>query len=247
MSTILIGLTGRKRSGKDTVAGFLREEGFDRVAFGDPIKEILADMDPLLSGTRRSGSVTDIIEFGQLLSGLLGAIPLRTSLGKVSAESVAEAVNILDPFVTPADSYRPVRLTDLLREVDGDWDQLKDEEGNPHHREIRRLQQVLGTEVGREVLGASIWVDTGMEKVAKAHARGVPVVITDCRFDNEAEAVRAAGGKVVRVVRPSLPAPTDGHASESGISEHLVDREIVNDGTLDDLRAASEELARWAA
>ena len=197
MSAILIGLTGRKRSGKDTVAGFLREEGFDRVAFGDPIKEILADMDPLLSGTRRSGSVTDIIEFGQLLSGLLGAIPLRTSLGKVSAESVAKAVNILDPFVTPADSYRPVRLTDLLREVDGDWDQLKDEEGNPHHREIRRLQQVLGTEVGREVLGESIWVDTGMAKVAKAHARGVPVVATDCRFDNEAEAIREAIARLV--------------------------------------------------
>lgn len=239
---ILIGLTGRKRSGKDTVAGFLREEGFDRVAFGDPIKEILANLNPYVDGARISGSFAESRETFGLLSSMLGAIPRHTSVHSPTVDDAAQALDILDPFVTST-----VRLADLLLEVGGDWDQLKDEEGNPHHREIRRLQQVLGTEVGREVLGESIWVDTGMEKVAKVHARGVPVVVTDCRFDNEAEAVREAGGKVVRVVRPSLPAPTDGHASESGISEHLVDREIVNDGTLDDLRAAAEELVRWAA
>ena len=101
--------------------------------------------------------------------------------------------------------------------------------------------------MGRETLPGSVWADTGMAKVARHRRDLASVVITDCRYDDEAEAVRAAGGKVVRIVRPSLPEPTDSHTSESGISDHLVDREIVNDGTLDDLRAAAEELVRWAA
>lgn len=239
---LLIGLTGRKRSGKDTVAGFLREEGFERVAFGDPIKEILADMDPLLSGTRRSGSFAEGHEMSRLMDSFGRAIDLHTIVEDLGRGQRGRALDILDPFVTGS-----VRLGALLREAEGDWDLLKDEETNPFHREIRRLQQVLGTEVGRSVLSPTIWVDTGMAEVARHRRDLSSVVVTDCRFDNEAEAIREAGGKVVRVVRPSLPAPTDSHASESGISEYLVDREIVNGGTLDDLRAAAEELARWAA
>ena len=38
MKKILIGITGPARSGKDTVAGFLIEQGFHRVSFADPLK-----------------------------------------------------------------------------------------------------------------------------------------------------------------------------------------------------------------
>ena len=242
MSAILIGLTGRKRSGKDTVGQFLQTAGFERVAFGDPVKRILADLNPYVDGARISGSFAESRETFGLLNSMLGAIPRHTSVHSPTVDDAAQALDILDPFVTGTE-----RLGTLLRDAGGDWEKLKDEENDPRHREIRRLQQALGTEVGRETLPGSVWADTGMAKVARHRRDLASVVITDCRYDDEAEAVRAAGGKVVRVVRPSLPAPTDGHASESGISEHLVDREIVNDGTLDDLRAASEELARWAA
>lgn len=242
MSAILIGLTGRKRSGKDTVGQFLQTAGFERVAFGDPVKRILADLNPYVDGARISGSFAESREAFGLLSSMLGAIPRHTSVHSPTVDDAAQALDILDPFVTGTE-----RLGTLLRDAGGDWEKLKDEENDPRHREIRRLQQALGTEVGREILPGSVWADTGMAKVARHRRDLASVVITDCRFDDEAEAVRAAGGKVVRIVRPSLTGPTDAHASESGISEHLVDREIVNDGTLDDLRAASEELARWAA
>lgn len=242
MSTTLIALTGRKRSGKDTVGQFLQTAGFERVAFGDPVKRILADLNPYVDGARISGSFAESRETFGLLNSMLGAIPRHTSVHSPTVDDAAQALDILDPFVTGTE-----RLGTLLREAGGDWEKLKDEENDPRHREIRRLQQALGTEVGRETLPGSVWADTGMAKVARHRRDLASVVITDCRYDDEAEAVRAAGGKVVRIVRPSLPEPTDSHTSESGVSEHLVDREIVNDGTLDDLRAASEELARWAA
>lgn len=237
MSTTLIGLTGRKRSGKDTVGQFLQTAGLERVAFGDPIKRILADLNPYVDGARISGSFAESSEMFGLLNSMLGAISRHTSIHSSTIEDAAKALDILDPFVTGTE-----RLGTLLRHAGGDWEKLKDEENDPRHREIRRLQQVLGTEVGREILPGSVWVDTGMAKADAAALRGASIVITDCRFDDEAEAVRAAGGKVVRIVRPSLPEPTDSHASEAGISDHLVDREIVNEGTLADLRYATVDL-----
>lgn len=40
----IIGLAGKKGSGKDSVAGFLESEGFTKLAFADPLKEMLASV-----------------------------------------------------------------------------------------------------------------------------------------------------------------------------------------------------------
>lgn len=92
------------------------------------------------------------------------------------------------------------------------WDDLKQE-----YPEVRLFLQRLGVGV-REVLGPDTWVRIAMAKakneLAKGPVRGV--VITDCRFPNEAEAIEAAGGKVVRVERPGT-APVNGHQSETAL------------------------------
>ena len=60
--------------------------------------------------------------------------------------------------------------------------------------------------------------------------------ITDVRFPNEAEMIRAAGGKVIKVVRPSLEGKQgDTHASETSLDSIEPDLLLVNDGSLDDL------------
>jgi hypothetical protein len=49
VSATLVGLTGKKRAGKDTVAARLVERhGFARVAFADPLKEAALGLDPLV-------------------------------------------------------------------------------------------------------------------------------------------------------------------------------------------------------
>jgi hypothetical protein len=46
---MIIGLSGYAQSGKDTVANILVEKhGYTRVAFADPIREMLYEMDPLI-------------------------------------------------------------------------------------------------------------------------------------------------------------------------------------------------------
>ena len=58
---MIIGLTGFARSGKDSVARTLVEQyEFTRVAFADPIRDLLLELDPILNkGNRLSSLVTE--------------------------------------------------------------------------------------------------------------------------------------------------------------------------------------------
>jgi len=48
---MIIGLSGYAQSGKDTVADVLvKEYGFERVTFADPIRKILYAIDPKING-----------------------------------------------------------------------------------------------------------------------------------------------------------------------------------------------------
>lgn len=87
---------------------------------------------------------------------------------------------------------------------------------------VRRYLQRYGTEAHRDTFGSRFWVDA----VDLTHGDRDLVVVTDVRFENEADAVREAGGHVVRVVGP--PTPDDDHASEAPISDHLVDYILDN-------------------
>lgn len=106
--------------------------------------------------------------------------------------------------------------------------------------EVRRLLQVLGTEVGREMIDQDVWVKMA-EKTIRAHwAEGKNVVITAMRFPNELEMLERLGGTSVWVNRPVDPseAVTEGiaaHASENSVSQHDFDLIIFNTGTLEEL------------
>jgi hypothetical protein len=100
----------------------------------------------------------------------------------------------------------------------------------------RQLLQTLGTEWGRGTVHPEIWIRIAMERAG----RHENVVITDVRFDNEAQAIVDAGGEVWRVTRPGWRCLADdaaAHQSEAGVSDHLIARTIDNSGSLDDLRS----------
>lgn len=104
----------------------------------------------------------------------------------------------------------------------------------------RYALQTLGTEFGRSCY-ENVWADLG---VRRALACPAPlVVITDCRFVNEAKAVRAAGGEVWRIVRPGagLAGAAALHPSEAEQESTeflaLVTRTVENVGSLSDLRS----------
>lgn len=103
----------------------------------------------------------------------------------------------------------------------------------------RWAMQTLGTEWGRRLIGENLWVDLLIRRAAKLRAIGQPVVCDDMRFPNEAEAIRAAGGVLIRIERPGAAAP-NGHASEGALEGFRFDLRLRNDA------ASAEGFARDA-
>lgn len=92
-----------------------------------------------------------------------------------------------------------------------------------HDRSGRQLMQSLGTEWGRVVVGPDIWINAVIREAGGGEA---PIIVDDIRFDNEAAAVKVAGGQLLYV--HSDIDYTYAHLSECGLSDWS-----VLDGVLD--------------
>lgn len=173
----LIGLLGKARSGKDSVAAVLTaDHGYTRVAFADPLKRAALALDPLI-----------YVETGC--------------------------------WSDPEEERYLRQIVDELG-----WERAKDT-----YPQVRETLQKLGSAI-RE-LDPDFWLDAALDTIEDTPG---PVVITDVRYPNEADAIRARGGVLVRVLRPGLVS-TDQHASEVALDRYPADRYLHNDGTLDDL------------
>ena len=129
-------------------------------------------------------------------------------------------------FAGPLKSMmRMVGLSD--REIEGD---LKEEPSAVLcGRTPRYAMQTLGTEWGRDIIGPDFWANVWFEVAAEVLDQGGRVVCDDCRFDNEAEAVRKLGGLVLSLHgRGGIEGD---HASEAGGVK--ADFSICNDNKWD--------------
>lgn len=103
----------------------------------------------------------------------------------------------------------------------------------------RHLMQALGTELGRNLIGEDFWIRLWLHRVAAAKR----VVVDDCRFPNEAAAVRSLGGVIIKL--EGRGGIAGGHESEKGCGTW--DGVVENDGCVTDLYAGVEEAIRRAA
>lgn len=150
------------------------------------------------------------------------------------ADAVRDMAYAINPIVGGCRSKR-IRLQDVVDE-DG-WDSAKRDFG-----EIRELLQRIGTEGGRSIFGEDCWIEIAKRKVDFTDG---PVVITDCRFPNEAELIRELG-ILVKVERPGF-GPANNHASEQAIEADLIDYILHNDGEVYDLHEGLSTIleAEW--
>ena len=102
--------------------------------------------------------------------------------------------------------------------------------GEPYST-YRRLAQTVGTEVFRNHVNHDFWVLAAENQLSKSINDSTLTIVTDVRFDNEAELIRSKGGIVVNVIntslRPKVTEPNHNHVSEDGIMAELVDYTIV--------------------
>lgn len=97
----------------------------------------------------------------------------------------------------------------------------------------REFLQRYGTESHRDLFGPDFWVDQCLP-LGYDHSREVAVV-TDVRFENEAQRIHDLGGTVWQLLRPSED-QGDAHASEVPLPDILIDIVIENTGTLEDFQ-----------
>lgn len=156
------------------------------------------------------------------------------------ADRMREMAYAIDPMidcdVTPAGGYIPLYFTDLVKHVG--YDKSKD---NP---QVRRFLQRLGTEAGRNVWGDDFWTNVVRDKIIH-DGRFDRWVITDTRFRNEAECVKDMQGFVVRIERTGIEAP-NAHISERDLAEWNFDYFLKNDGSLDALYHAVDEMMSFS-
>ncbi len=97
----------------------------------------------------------------------------------------------------------------------------------------RQFMQLFGTEFGRNMIHDKFWIAVWM-KTLPSLSRGI-VAVDDVRFQNEADAIRAVGGTLVRISRPfpdNQPV-RDPHPSETEQDSIRVDYHIGNDRTIE--------------
>jgi hypothetical protein len=118
-----------------------------------------------------------------------------------------------------------------------------------HLISVREFLQKLGTDAIRDGLHTNAWVNALMSDYKKdlsecgTSKKGTVVkcskypnwIITDTRFPNEAEAIKKAGGIVIRVDRPGVK-PINDHPSETGLDDWKFDYKIAN---VSDIKALS--------
>lgn len=153
-----------------------------------------------------------------------------------------------------ADTLRDMlyALNPAVRGLSGEWLDLQElidgsewfsgigwERAKLETPDVRGMLQRLGTEAGREILGQNIWVDTAMKKLTP----GRRYVFTDVRFPNEFDAIKAAGGKVIRLQRDGRTA-VNAHPSETALDDHVFDEVL---GMRDDPEGHEAALRQLAA
>lgn len=141
-----------------------------------------------------------------------------TDIMKLSlAKSFSDSTSWVDAFKL----YGSVKL-----DVWGDGTQTYELTG-------RQFLQRYGTEAHRDVFGKDFWADMLFpHDWQDRFGNRQIVIISDLRFESEANRVRELGGKVWRVERPQLEMVKDEHVTEQPIDESFIDATLTNDSDI---------------
>lgn len=150
------------------------------------------------------------------------------------ADPIKAALVALDPYIPGHADEGFLRLSEFMHSRS--WAEVKE------YAEVRRLMQVLGTEVGRNQFDPEIWVKIAERKITSTMSVG-HTVLTDVRFPNEARLIKRHGGTLVRLTRPGY-GPVNEHVSDRASESWTYDYQIINDGTVADLHRKVADLVR---
>jgi len=171
---------------------------------------------------------------------LVGTIIQEISLNKWHIKKWAGKLKTIASILTgiPVENFEDQEFKKTL--LGPEWGTVKDMplNGVPVFADIqfnslitvRDFLQKLGTDAIRDNLHENTWVNATLAD----YTTESNWIITDTRFPNEAEAIKKAGGIVVRINRPGVQ-PINPHPSETSLDDWNFDAVINNDGDVSDI------------
>lgn len=151
-------------------------------------------------------------------------------------------------FAAPLKRGLAIMLNIPMEHIDDP--QLKNSPNYKFGKSIRYMLQTLGTEWGRSLIDDEIWIRLAQEAIDEQFELGNNVVITDMRFENEAQYLTTLPNThLIEIIRRDTSLTESAakhgirhHASDAGIPRHLIDHTLFNDTTLSDFNAKSLSL-----
>jgi hypothetical protein len=99
----------------------------------------------------------------------------------------------------------------------------------------RQIMQTFGTDWGRKQVHNDIWVKR-VELAIAVFKEHKCLVISDVRFENEAQMIKRLGGQIWKIERKDNPFSVDtSHESEQGFCLSLIDKIVKNPNNMPDL------------
>lgn len=207
---------GKKCCGKSTLTSFLvKNYNYREMSFADPLKKTVIDLfriDPkyCYDPEWKEQIIPKLNVSARTLLQITGTELFRNALPKLIPELTLEFVN------------EDKNLTcDTI-----------DNKGNDKSLAKTNTSDIKKTK-------CSLWIYSMYQRLEEVSLYD-KIVISDLRFEDEAEALRALGFTIIRITRPGkgTDKDIDCHSSESGCSYDL---EILNDKTIDDLHNQYKE------
>lgn len=225
---MIIGLSGKMRSGKNTVASIIQY-----LIYKDKVKDSSLSLNSFLNSTFIGDSYSGFIQ-------------------KSFAAKLKQIISILTGI--PVEDLEKQEVKDSrLPEC---WHKFDDNNHYVEPDNVRELLQTLGTDLLRNQLHPNVFVNAlFVDYTTKKYSIGIDKyghqtivdkypnwLITDVRFTNELQVIKDRGGIVIRVNRNNSLLKSVIHESETVLDNATFDYVIDNNGTIEELVIKVKEI-----
>jgi hypothetical protein len=231
----ILAFSGKKQSGKNTLCNFLH--GYQLKSYGIIDAFEITDQGELVIETL----VTDTSGKTQSGQGII-------DITRVDMDFAIWAIDNVWPFVKHyafATTLKEIAISlfnidkELLYGTDQQkntpikykWEDMPIKiKGKTGEMTAREFIQYFGTDICRKIY-PDVWTDRAIKDILAEQSNFA--IISDARFENEVEAVKKAGGKIIRLTRF--------HNEDSHVSESALDNYNGFDYVLDNANMSIEE------
>lgn len=228
--TFYIGLCGDAGAGKDTVANMMQEyfEGSaTKYSFAEPVYRLAAAILGTTVPDLENRSTKEVTQSWQITQRCL--VNARDYFNSINLDHYKDFPEAWHEFVVHLENYMQP------------YSSLYEKEDTIFTLSIspRKMLELVGTELGREILQQDVWIDRIVRDVALNKVR--VAIISDVRFENEAKFIHDKEGELIKIAATKNPYKINSnHLSNKGIDQEYLTGVIVNE--MNGLKELEEEV-----